>query len=465
MRPTLGLACLLALLAPAAAHGQNRAVETGARGPHLGSAGYPGSVAGPFFAGRELVWAEVDPRRTLAVVAHGPGGRRVIDRRPYEGDEFYLDVDEGEVALAQYVRAEHYRSVLRAGPLTGPLTVVERTCAFSPLVARGALGGGCPATLLHENAIEVHEAAGVRRYLTRSPAEAEMEGDLLGVHQESRAGRSVDLVVLRRSTGEELLRVHGETGQFDLAPDGSVAYTWAYRTRQVRTASPPRPKPRVIDNLPFAPDEVRLRGDRIAVRARETASFNSAEGQFISKFAVLDRRSGRVLASHSVRRTDRDWDFDGERLTWVAKPCMRSYVVTWDVDRPPPAEPAAPCVHARPRGPARVDADGVLSVPLFCPPGGGECGGVVEAVVRVRDEGERPRYVHRWSVPPIIVRSPGTRWTATWRLHGRTLEAVRRARDAEVVATITRFGGTGPTATWGGSEPREHTIPLVRESA
>jgi hypothetical protein len=142
---------------------------------------------------------------------------------------------------------------------------------------------------------------------------------------------------------------------------------------------------------------------------------------------------------------------------------MRSYVVVWDVDDPPPAAPAASCTHALPQGPARLDAEGVLSVPLSCPPGGRECGGVVQAVVRVRDPGERPRYVHRWSRAwPMIVRSAGERWTARWRLYGRTLEAVRRARDAEVVATITRFGGYGPTASAGGSEPRKHAIPLVR---
>lgn len=461
----LVVAGLLTLFAPAAASGQNRVVETGARDPYLGFSGGSGSVAGPFFAGSELVWAELSPtHRTIAVVADGPRGRRVLDRHAYREEEFDLDVAEGRVALAEYTRGpESPSALLRAGPLAGPLSVVEGTCGFSPFVARDAFGVHCPGVLFHEWAIEVHDAAGVRRYPTPQPDDAEIEGDLLAFHQLSPGGRGIDLVVLHRSTERELLRVKRETGLFDLAADGTVAYTWAHLSRQVRVASPRRPEPRVYDDLPFAPDQVRLGGDRVAVRYRETASFNSGESSFLSRFAVLERSTGRIVATHRVRRTELDWDFDGERVAWAVKPCMRAYLVVWDVDERPPASPASPCVHARPQGAARLDDEGVLSVRLACPSGRAECGGFVRATVRLREADGRTHDVHQGPDSALVARDAGDRWTATWRLNPTTLAAVRRARQASVRVAVTRVGGYGRMSSYGGSEPREHLVPLVRE--
>jgi hypothetical protein len=457
VRACLVIAGLLILLGPASAHGQNRAIETGARDPYLGFPGSSGSVAGPFFAGTELVWAEVDPpRRTIAVVAGGPRGRRVIDRHPYEEREFDLDVAEGRVALAEYTRETPPRSALRAGPVAGPLSLVEGTCGVRPFVARAAFGVHCPAVLFHEWAIEVHDAAGVRRYGTPQPDDAQIEGDLIAFHQPAPGFPGADLVVLRRATEEEVLRVKRETGLFDLAADGTVAYTWAYRSRQVRVASPRRPTPKVI-GLPFAPDEVRLGGDRIAVRQRDAAS---PEGQSVSRFAVLERSSGRIVAGHRVRRADRGWDFDGERLAWAEKPCMRAYVMVWDVDRRPPAPPAAACEHARPQGAARLYRSGALSLRFACPAGKRECGGLVHAIVRVRN-GAGPGRELWLQETPTIVRDPGERWTETWRLGPYTHSLVRRAREATLEATVTRFGGYGRAFSWG-PEPRKHTVPLLR---
>ncbi|HEX8206058.1 MAG TPA: hypothetical protein VF587_08375, partial [Solirubrobacteraceae bacterium] len=41
-----------------------------------------GGIAGPRFAGEEVVWAQAMPGREIVTFAEGPAGRRVLDRQP-----------------------------------------------------------------------------------------------------------------------------------------------------------------------------------------------------------------------------------------------------------------------------------------------------------------------------------------------------------------------------------------------
>lgn len=441
-----------ALVLPAAASAQSRVVETGSRFPYppLGHH-LPAHLSGPVFSGDTIAWAERRRREgTRVVVALGPDGRRrIVDRRKDSRRLFRLSGGEGRLALltwsmdcppgadvdsdcVRYMGAEPSKMALNAGPVSGPLTPVTGTCGpLSVAVAARALGVRCGPL-----AGEVLEADGTRRtYETGgSTGDFRVAGDFAAfIRVEERAPV---LVVVRRATGEVVVRVPGTAApSFDLAPDGTVAYRLG--DRRIGWSSPAEPGVHPID-LAHDAHELRLGGHRIAVRSR-TADFVGG------RFAVLER-DGRTVAEHEVAIESPPehemWDFDGRRLTWAQRPCSRSYVVVWDVATPAPVLPGTGCTRAVPRGRIAHLNKRRLRIPLRCP-GDAEagCGGFVQPLVNtVRGGATDVIYLRSPEREALFDRDAGTMWHQTFRLSRREAAKVRRSRRAWLTLIVSTTG-------------------------
>ncbi|HEX8206150.1 MAG TPA: hypothetical protein VF587_08835 [Solirubrobacteraceae bacterium] len=437
-------ACVIAaalLCAPAAA-AQTQRIETGSRAAPAMWPG-PNHFAGPRFAGDEILWAERAGRQ-LAVVADGPGGRREVGRVPgFDADtglgrSFFLDAADGRVALASYrdpcwyddckyagsdlSRRGEFHTGLLAGPLERIETVPDEWC-------HGARAGGGAAAAECFDRFEVREADGARRtYRTRSTRAplGSLAGELVALRDGDEA-----LVVRRRATGEELLRVNEAAGSFDLGPDGTLAFVRA--NGEPAWASPADP---AVHPLPGGPaTDVVLAGDEVALRRKE--------GGF-SRFQVV-RLDGGFGSSHDASATEGGYDFDGRRIAYVRRPCTRAEVRVFDTEATPPRQEllVVGCEPPEASIRRRVARDRRVSVAFRCPAprrGAAGCYAGADAQLVWRDRrGRRHRSSLTSRHRPVMLEF-GERTSLTFGLRPRHLA---RARRGGLVLVLGVYSGGG----------------------
>jgi hypothetical protein len=445
MLRSLALAVVLALALPAAAPAASRLVDTGVRQPY--PVGDPAPFAGPVLVPGGVAWATRDRTGPL-VAADRPDGRRVVDRLPATAEELVLasgpdrlavlgfriacpDEDDPESACSRYRGEYPIDFVLRAGPPDGPLAPFGNGCATVAADAvRDAVVLDCSPSI-------VVERDGPARRLPFPSPQPRLAGDLLShALTTAPAGTENGVVVEDRRSGGERLRVLTPVTAHDLAPDGLVAIAVPDRP-VLLLASPSAPTPREVA-LPAPAVDVRLGGDRIAVRL--------AAGASGARFLVLDR-DGRPVADHISASARRGWDFDGERLTWAQRPCARVAVAEWPVDEAPPGDLPGACglpVVAAPR--LRVGADRRLALPLRCP--GTATGGCVANVSTfVAARNARGRVVRADALPlRLVLLDRGERRVLSRRLGRGELRRLRGLRRLRLDVRAGPVGVPGPVA-------------------
>jgi hypothetical protein len=137
-----------------------------------------------------------------------------------------------------------------------------------------------------------------------------------------------------------------------------------------------------------------------------------------TSFVVYDL-AGHVVAQatptapHAIGGGDLGWDFDGQRVAWLASPChVEGFAQLWNLGQPPPSDPDQPCPAANPFGPI-IATNRRLTVSLRCPdqpPLG--CNGQLLVEARIRDHRRAHRRgafrllgVATVDIPPGITRS------------------------------------------------------------
>jgi hypothetical protein len=80
----------------------------------------------------------------------------------------------------------------------------------------------------------------------------------------------------------------------------------------------------------------------------------------------------RTLAGDEVARFDDPavvgLDFDGDRVAWLTRPCVRGALIVWDLEGTPPAMPGGQCPFPRlDLAAARIDERRRLRLALECP--------------------------------------------------------------------------------------------------
>jgi hypothetical protein len=203
-----------------------------------------------------------------------------------------------------------------------------------------------------------------------------LAGDYIAVDRSAQAG----VVVTNWRTGQDLYSV--KTDSFDVQDDGKLAFTTA--DGKLAWMSPGDPVQHVVVAHDTAAQIV---DDRIAYEASDADGFGTA----------LEERDleGRLVAAARDDAIYSGFDFDGSRLTWITKPCVSAAVVVWDgVGRPPALRGQCP-IPRYVRGSARLDARRHLFVRLRCPPRTGlGCPGVMTAVNPVAKERRLLGYDH-----------------------------------------------------------------------
>ena len=420
------LVVLLALWLAPAAFAQSALIRTGARSTTtyaVSSTSFT-LAAGPRLAGDEVLWAELRGG-TFAAVAQGPAGRRTLGEYPAQPSQvFALDAAEGRVALGSYFMTcfgdescSKYQQerpageALRGGPVGGPLAD-ERVPPCAPIGVVAA-AGATAVSCWYDDA-EVRSGDGTsRRVANRSgPRSVQVAGGYVArslVTREMSRETVTAVVVEDRISGREALRVDGPARGFDLAPDGTLAV--ALPDGRIVVASPGRREQSIT--APFDVEDVRVANDRIAARSG-------------GRFAVLDR-DGSVVAQHGAT-SESDWDFDGRRVAWLARPCSLVTVSVWDVGAAPPPSAGDRCA------PVVVDATRVtvsrarrFGLPLRCPleaPAG--CAGQVSFTVRGLASGGRATQF--WLEPIRYDLDPGTVLRGTVDVSARDLRRLRRLR-------------------------------------
>ena len=424
----------LLLLAPAAASAQVQVIPLG-QNTHLG--------AGPRLAGEEVVWAERTSRDTI-VMAEGPAGRRELFRESaYEADDsangaarkVSMDADEQAVAIAswnffcedeacdRYEGERPERFAFHSGPLAGPLSRFETRCAFRAEVGGGAVGGDCFSDF------QVREADGaVHTYETDQTLVSQywpvvprvphgrLAGDLVALR------RSGGITVLRRASGEELLRVDARVRSFDVGPDGTVAYV--LQNGRPGWSSPADP---TMHELPGGPaTDLVLAGDSVALRY--------SEGRF-ARFQIV-RLDGRFGASHDTNAAVGDFDYDGRHVVYARRPCAHSELRVWDSEGPPGPHVllVAGCMAPRVVADRRVRNDRRVRMTLRCEPRSGKAGcfALMNLTFRWRDRRGR---VRRRPLNPTryVAIELGEEEAFALRLRRRDL---RRARSGELVVSL-----------------------------
>ncbi|MDQ5808110.1 MAG: hypothetical protein M3320_05475, partial [Actinomycetota bacterium] len=364
-----------------------------------------------------------------AVIAEGPAGRRVLHASAEPRSNFQLHVNEGRAVLHAFsiecpytddpddpcgrYRGEYPRRFLtHAGRVDRSLAPVASPCESPNVrIAATALAGGCYGWT-------VREEDGTER---RFPGhDAELAGDLIAQHEAHGGG----IVMRRRATGEEVLKVPAPTeSAMALAADGTLAYDLG--ERRIGWSSPSEPEVHAID-VPVRVDDVRLAGDRIAVRGDE--------GGVPTRFAVVDR-GGAVLGTREADVTEAGWDFDGRRVAFVRRPCSRAQVVVWDVGDRSITDPASGCTPFAPTtASARLPRSGRLRIRLACPaaaPIG--CGGFIGIDMRYVTRGGARRRAHP-IYSSLVDLDPGQILTRGVFFGQSDL---RRARRAHLRLTVT----------------------------
>ena len=409
------LAVVVAALSAAPAAADLRSIPTPGAG-----------IAGPRLAGEDVVWAQAVGNR-IVTSADGPGGRRVIDRQPLDGRSFVLEADASRVALlsyqiycrvsegcGRYMESTPTELRFRTGPPQGPLA--DAPGCKAPLLAVGGGAVACGGS--------VTEADGtVRGYDTwydSSLPLLSLAGDLVAVRLRD------GVRVVRRATGEELLRVQPYVRSFDLAADGTLAYVLNDGSAAWSRPDAPEAHPLPHDG---AATDVAVGGGRVALRAIHSVRRSGLE-QTDARFTVVDL-AGHTIGAHAANATAGSFDFDGHRLAYARRPCLHTTVHVWDVDAPVPDElGGAGCALPVPTATQlRVSRDGGVRLPLSCapPPEAAECEATVWLLFRWRDRRGR---VHAWSGQTRNIElEPGAETTVTIRPRRRY---VRRARTASV---------------------------------
>ncbi|HEX8206151.1 MAG TPA: hypothetical protein VF587_08840, partial [Solirubrobacteraceae bacterium] len=334
------------------------------------------------------------------------------------------------------------RHLLRSGPPAGPL-------AAGPPCDAGAVsvGGGATACDSSPEAV-VFEADGtVRRYERASGSSSpgiDLAGDLVALNTRLQAGTGVR--VLRRDTGEELLRVEEDVRDFALAPDGTLAYLLTDGT-----AAWSRPDRSEVHRLPATRDsvDVAVAGERIALQSVTYPNRNGWR-QLDSVFTVVDLE-GRLVARHAANATVGGFDFDGGRLAYGRLPCRHTAVHVWEVDRPAADElgPAGCAVPVPSTRRLRLGRDGLVRVPFGCAPGeSAECVATVWLTLRWRG---RDGEVHwRRESPDGVALDPGERVTLAFRPRRREVRRAVRARINVMMAPL-----------FDGSAYLKHVLPIA----
>lgn len=446
MLRTCRIAAVLFLAQAAAASGQVQVIPTDSRALESPLAvNQPNAFDGPRLAGHGVLWAQRD-REAIVIYAHDAGGRREVHRQHgYERDAvsypqrfFSLDADATTVALSTYVRMcdppeegcmkyqreAPTRFTLHAGPLAGPLSPLPAGCILRVETGGGGSGGDCGA------GFEVNEADGTRREYEGTES-ARFQGRLAGDVVALR--RSPGFVVLRRSTGEELLRVGERVGAFDVAADGTVAYL--LEGGRPAWSSPSDP---AVHPLPGGPaTDLVLAGDRVALR--------SMTGRF-SRFTTVGLEDGRIRASFDSNATVAGFDYDGRRLAFVRRPCTRAEIRVWDSEGPPPPLELLTegCELPWAEIGGRVGRDRIVRGMFGCDAlGKGGCYAAVNATLRWRDR--RGRLHRRTLGLPSLPLDEDERVRVRWRL---SRSEVRRARSATILLLRVDADGDANVSRW-----------------
>ena len=427
----------------------------------IATAGY--GFDGPRLAGDEIIWSQ-PLGRELVTFADGPAGRRELDRQDADAGpdtvsparQAAMDADASRVALVSYAmgcpgdEACKYgvpyaiNHVLRTGPVAGPLATTEWPCGLGVVVA---VGGGATACESPGEAVVIEGDGTVRRYeQARAFAPARpsvrLAGELVAIRTEPAARPGVR--VLRRTTGEELLRVEERIQFFDLGPDGTIAYLLEDGTPAWSRPGAPEVHPlprqeRIVDLV--------LAGDRVAVHAT-TEVTRYTEQQIDSRYTVVDL-AGRTVGAHAANATTGSVDFDGRRLVYGRRACRYGAIHVWDVDAPAPDElgPAG-CVLPEPAARRlRVSRNRLVRVTLRCapPPEAAACMSGVALTFRWRDRRGRVRSQHHGPYRYVDL-DRGERRTLTIRLRRHEL---RHLRGARLEVRVAR-----------GMRARRHRLPL-----
>ncbi|HEX8121159.1 MAG TPA: hypothetical protein VF549_07825 [Solirubrobacteraceae bacterium] len=401
MRRLFVLALATASLAPATA-GADSAVVPVAPGdeasPPYFVANQVTRLAGPFLAGDDVVFLERRLRR-LTLLADGPAGRRelfALREDPADPRSFSLDVAEGRIALTTFrfscngdldcarYRAESPRDwVVVTGPTSGPLHGVPMGGGTCSLLGADAAADAIAGTCGGSRWAIYQDGGGGKEYSAPILSAPQIAGGYAAAPLGGENGETRGLQVLHRPGMEEAYRIDAPVEAFDLAPDGSVAYT----LRDEAAAGWSSPADPAVHRLalPAAATGVSQAAERIAVRMGTNRD---------ERLLVLDR-AGAVLGDVTEPAATAGFDYDGARLAWAREPCTRQSVVVWDLSDPVPKRRgdacSAPVTRTRR---VNLQPDRSVVVRLVCPataPAG--CAGATGLTVYVRSRASERRRI------------------------------------------------------------------------
>jgi hypothetical protein len=396
MRRPLLLAAAAALVAAAPASAENRVIPAfdGESPPLVLGQDIAPVLDGPFLSGEDVIWLE---RRQglLAIVADGPRGQRDLDTSTNEpGPEplqFDLDVAEGRLALSSFhytcrgdVNCSRYNAgtpdnfTTLLGPVDGPFRQLDTSCGIATAdVAAMAFAGVC----LISGGRELHEEgdAPPRRLDGSTFMPPQVAGDFIAEPIPGANAQWVGVRVRRRLALDEVYRVDVAITDFDLLPDGSVAY--ALRgTPEVGWSSPEFPTIH-RRNAGYEVRDVVADGNDIGAR--------SDGGRIDIIHRADDSLSLPVIDPAAIG----SFDLHGSRVAWARRPCSRISIVVWDRSQPQPELGGTDCTlpdHGS--GPLRVGAGRRVAVTITCPQDAAAgCAGVtsLSAYLRRRRGGRR----------------------------------------------------------------------------
>jgi hypothetical protein len=407
--------------------------------------GDPGTISATAPLGDGVVWASTGLSKPGVVSHSDAAGTRVLVRFPpsrLTTPTIDVQVVDGQLGVARFVPycldAHDCKYALYTYVGTDLLAGLGLArvggCAQVGRCARTCEVGAAPALAVGGGAVGVyHFCAG--RNANRGATVTEADGTVrvlsdVGDLQLAGPWAAVSLAstnateVVRRADWSVVARLRRDEAVW-LQSDGTVV---AKSSNRLRIAGPPDWKPRDLVRLGFMERPAGLAAGRVLLLG--TAA-NGPEATVLTTDGRVLRRGRLGVVSDAVV------GFDGTRITWAARPCAVTNVVSWDVEADAAPPRLAPCGAPRIAASRAVLRDRRVRVPIICAAEHVQgCSGILrlaggirlvdlgpgrEAVVPVR----MPRHSRR------IVRRRG-------RLRASAVFETRDGRETDTTLTITR---------------------------
>jgi hypothetical protein len=277
---------------------------------------------------------------------------------------FYEAYVKGALAQSDYD--------LQVGPPNGPLSQLFKCGGNHPYDVDGDriayLGDDC-----------TEKASGGPRVVTRDLATGAVVGSFAMTRQPNTLDLAGDLialsgffaaqpeVVIHNTAGAEQYKLNHNFAQYSLQADGKIALA---RTEElsadcrIEWFSKAEPTPHRIEFCPRG--RVRMAGDRIA--------FDRIEGTSVSLNVTTLTGQRRAFTFFDPGRGLGGFDFDGSRMAYTSRGCVRAEDTVWvdDLSSPEvdsPVVEGGPCTATIDTKTARASSKGLVRVKVTCPDG------------------------------------------------------------------------------------------------